>query len=193
MRAHGRPLYDIGVLHTVGITGLFIAGLLGWTFLEYAIHGWMGHRFATFVNPLHHVHHRDPRAVFALGAWLPALLPLLVGAARGARGWTIFYAGILAGFAAYEVLHYRMHFRAPACRAETWLRTRHLVHHYCAPALNFGVTTALWDCVFKTSASGANADALAARVASVAPLEGHSNLAAPGAVMRRLIATIAIR
>ena len=37
------------------------------------------------------------------------------------------------------------------------------------------------------------AEELAARVASVAPFEGHSNLAAPGAVMRRLIATIAIR
>jgi sterol desaturase/sphingolipid hydroxylase (fatty acid hydroxylase superfamily) len=194
LRARGRPPYDIDVLHAVGIAGLFIAGLLGWTLLEYAIHGWMGHRFATFVTPLHNVHHRDPSAVFALGAWLPALLPILIGAARRASGgWTIFYAGILTGFAAYEVLHYRMHFRAPCCRAEARLRTRHLVHHYCAPALNFGVTTALWDRVFKTTASGANAAALAARVASVAPLEGHSNLAAPGAVMRRLIAAIAIR
>jgi sterol desaturase/sphingolipid hydroxylase (fatty acid hydroxylase superfamily) len=192
LRTRGRPLYDIGVLHAVGIAGLFIAGLLGWTFVEYAIHGWMGHRFATFVSPLHSVHHCDPRAVFALGAWLPALLPILIGAARGASGWTIFYAGLLTGFATYEVLHYRMHFRAPACRAEACLRTRHLVHHYCSPALNFGVTTPLWDCVFKTSASSANA-ALAARVASVAPLEGNSNLAAPGAVMRRFIAAIAIR
>jgi hypothetical protein len=72
LRARGCTPYDIGVLHTVGIAGLFIAGLLGWTFLEYAIHGWTGHRLATFVTPLHNVHHRDPRAVFALGAWLPA-------------------------------------------------------------------------------------------------------------------------
>jgi 4-hydroxysphinganine ceramide fatty acyl 2-hydroxylase len=192
LRTRGLPPYDISVLHAVGIAGLFIAGLFGWTFLEYVIHGWMSHRFATFVTPLHNVHHRDPRAVFALGAWLPALLPILIGTARGARVWTIFYAGMLTGFAAYEVLHYRMHFRAPSCRAEAWLRTRHLIHH-CAPALNFGVTTALWDCVFKTRASGADAAALVARVASVAPLEGHSNLAAPGAVMRRLIAAIAIR
>jgi sterol desaturase/sphingolipid hydroxylase (fatty acid hydroxylase superfamily) len=193
LRTRGRPPYDIDVLHAVGIAGLYIAGLLGWTFLEYVIHGWMGHRFATFVTPLHNVHHRDPRAVFALGAWLPALLPILIGTARGARGWTIFYTGMLTGFAGYEVMHYRMHFRAPSCGAEAWLRTRHLIHHYCAPALNFGVTTPLWDYVFKTDASGANAAALAARVASVAPLKGHSNLAAPGAVMRRLIAAIAIR
>jgi len=193
LRTRGRPPYDIGVLHAVGIAGLFIAGLLGWTFLEYAIHGWMGHRFATFVTPLHNVHHRDPRAVFALGAWLPALLPILVGVALGARGWTVFYGGILAGFAVYEVLHYRIHFRAPAFRSEARMRTRHLIHHYCAPALCFGVTTALWDHVFRTAPSDADAAALAARISSIPPLKGRSNVSAPGAVMRRLIAAIAIR
>jgi hypothetical protein len=34
---------------------------------------------------------------------------------------------------------------------------------------------------------------MAARVASILPLEGSSNVAAPGAVMRRLIGTIATR
>jgi sterol desaturase/sphingolipid hydroxylase (fatty acid hydroxylase superfamily) len=189
-----RPLpYDIGVLDALSIVGFFGAGLLTWTFLEYAIHGWMSHRFATFVTPFHQVHHRDPRAVFALGAWLPALLPLFIGAARGAGGWTIFYGGILTGFAAYEVIHYRMHFRAPICRAEARMRTRHLIHHYCAPALCFGITTALWDRIFRTTVSCADGALLAARVASIVPLEGRSNVSEPGAVMRRLIATIAIR
>jgi len=173
--------------------GLFGAGLLAWTFLEYAIHGWMSHRFTTFVTRLHLIHHRDPRAVFALGAWLPALLPLLIAATRGARGWTVFYGGILAGFAAYEVVHYRMHFRAPSCRVEVRMRTRHLIHHHCAPTQCLGVTTALWDRVFGTDADGPRYASWAARVASTAPLEGPSNLAEPGSVMRRLIATLAIR
>jgi sterol desaturase/sphingolipid hydroxylase (fatty acid hydroxylase superfamily) len=73
------------------------------------------------------------------------------------------------------------------------MRTRHLIHHYCAPALCFGVTTALWDRVFRTAPSDDDAAALAARVSSIAPLEGRSNVSAPGAVMRRLIATIATR
>jgi len=181
------------VLAVICTAGLFGAGLVIWSFLEYAIHGWMGHRFATFVTPLHHVHHRDPRAVFALGAWLPALLPLLIGAAGEARGWTILYAGVLAGFAAYEVMHYRIHFSAPLCRAEARMRTRHLIHHYCAPVRYFGVTTTLWDRVFGTSASGAEGALMAARVASIVPLAGPSNITAPGATMRRLIATIATR
>jgi sterol desaturase/sphingolipid hydroxylase (fatty acid hydroxylase superfamily) len=196
LRARPPPPYDIRVFGTVFIVrflGLFGAGLLTWTFLEYAIHGWMSHRFATFASPLHQVHHRDPRAVFALGAWLPALLPILLGMVCGAHSWTLFYGGILAGFAVYEIVHYRVHFRAPACRAEERMRTRHLIHHYCAPAKCFGVTTALWDHVFGTAMGGADDAVMAARVASILPLEGSSNVAAPGAVMRRLIGTIATR
>lgn len=175
------------------LSGWFGAGLFAWTFLEYAIHGWMGHRFATFARPLHAVHHRDPHAVFAIGAWLPAMAPLVAGAAVGPRGWTVFYAGILAGFAAYEALHYRIHFRTPVCRAEARLRARHLVHHYCAPALCYGVTTGLWDRVFATEPDSVAAAQMAACVAQVGPLSGHSNLATPGAVLRRLIATRATR
>lgn len=191
MRPRRQPPYDIIVLEGLCTAGLFGAGFVAWTFLEYAIHGWMGHRFATFVTPLHQVHHRDARAVFAIGAWLPALVPILIGAAGGARTWTIFYGGILAGFAAYEVLHYRIHFRVPCCRIEARLRAHHLIHHYHMPALCFGVTSTLWDRVFKTTA--ADDAALAARVASIAPLEGSSNLAAPGAVIRRLVAALAPR
>ncbi len=168
--------------------GLFAAGVFAWTLLEYAIHGWMGHRFATFVTPIHAVHHHDPRAVFALGAWLPALAPLLAGLACGAPSFSLVYGGLLAGFAGYEAMHYRIHFCAPCCRAEARLRSRHLIHHYCAPTLCYGVTTALWDRVFSTNPAGSDAARMAAEVAGIPPLAGRSNLAAPGAVLRRLAA-----
>ena len=50
---------------------VFVAGLFAWTLVEYVIHGVLGHAHRTFVTRLHEVHHRDPRAVFALGAWVP--------------------------------------------------------------------------------------------------------------------------
>lgn len=168
--------------------GLFVSGLFAWTLLEYAVHGWMAHRFETPVSPIHAVHHRDPHAVFAMGAWLPAVAPMLVGIACGARGFIPVYGGILAGFAGYEALHYRIHFRAPSCRLEARLRTRHLMHHYCEPRLCLGITTALWDRLFGTEPPGADAAWMAARVGSISPLEGRSNLTAPGAVLRRLLA-----
>ncbi len=165
---------------------LVAAGLFAWTLLEYAIHGWMGHRLRTFVTPVHAVHHHDPHAVFALGAWLPALAALLVGLACGARSFSLIYGGLLAGFAGYEALHYRIHFCAPCCRAEARLRTRHLIHHYCAPTLCWGVTTGLWDRVFATEPGAGVAGRMGTEVARIAPLDGRSNLAAPGAVLHRL-------
>ena len=47
--------------------------------VEYVIHGVLGHAHRTFVTGLHEVHHRDPRAVFALGAWIPTAVVLIGG------------------------------------------------------------------------------------------------------------------
>jgi sterol desaturase/sphingolipid hydroxylase (fatty acid hydroxylase superfamily) len=32
-----------------------------------------------------------------------------------------------------------------------WLRRHHLQHHYAAPDQNFGVSSPLWDIIFRTS------------------------------------------
>lgn len=166
---------------------LFASGLFLWSLLEYAIHGWMGHSFATVVTPIHAVHHRDPHAVFAIGVWLPALVPIIVGAACGAHVFDLVYGGALAGFAAYETLHYRIHFRHPACRIEARLRGRHLAHHYHAPMRCYGVTSAMWDRVFATGPTDSDDIWIAANAERVPPLKGRSNLAAPRLVLQRLI------
>jgi dihydroceramide fatty acyl 2-hydroxylase len=181
------------VSSAVCIVALYGAGLFSWTFLEYAIHGWMGHRCAGFVHTVHQGHHRDPAAVFAIGAWIPAALPLAAGIGLGASGWPFFYGGMLTGFAIYEVLHYRMHFSTPCCRVEARLRTRHMIHHYCAPQRCFGVTTSLWDSIFGTGTSAAEAETFAGRVASIRPPRRRSNLHAPGAVMRRFVGALVPR
>src|ERR1700722_8460569 len=100
-------------------TLIFAAGLFAWTLVEYVIHGVLGHAHRTFVTELHSVHHRDRRAVFAMGAWIPTALVL-----AGAYAWfglaagVIFYGGIVAGFAVYEYLHYPIHFATPANAVE---------------------------------------------------------------------------
>src|SRR5713101_3046348 len=121
---------------------LFAAGVFAWTIVEYVIHGVLGHAHRTFVTGLHDVHHRDPRAVFALGAWIPTAVVL-----AGAIAWfglapgVIFYGGIVCGFGVYEYVHYRIHFAAPSCGFEERLRARHLAHHTREPDAIFGVTT----------------------------------------------------
>jgi dihydroceramide fatty acyl 2-hydroxylase len=155
----------------------FGGGLLSWTLVEYAIHGWMGHLYSTFVTPIHAVHHRDPRAVFAIGTWPPsvavaALLLILFGWAPGA----VWYLGLLAGFAAYEVVHYRIHFASRLTPVEQRLRAHHLVHHLRRPTLCLGVTTSFWDKVLGTEPAGPESAALYESVKNVPPLDGPSNL-----------------
>jgi len=165
------------------ITGMLIdalvfgAGLFAWTLVEYVIHGVLGHAHRTFVSGLHEVHHRDPRAVFALGAWIPvALLLTIAWVIFGASDGVIFFGGIVAGFAVYEVVHYRIHFSEPAFALEERLRARHLAHHFREPDAIFGVTTRLWDVVFGTEPDARTMRALAEYGADIAPLAGASNL-----------------
>jgi len=161
----------------VPVALIFVCGLFAWTFIEYLIHAWLSHTFKTFATPLHEAHHRDPHAVFAVGAWLPIAVSLLLAVTLfGAVPPTIFFSGLVAGFAIYEAFHYRLHFCAPLSAAEAHLRARHLAHHYRDPARNFGVTCQLWDLAFGTELVGRDMEYLRDAAASVAPLDGPSNL-----------------
>ncbi len=86
-----------------------------------------------------------------------------------------FVCGALAGFARYEWLHWRFHFREPRNERERLLRNHHLAHHFCNARVYHGVSTRFWDRVFGTLPAGWERDY--ARVADRAPLTGESNLA----------------
>jgi sterol desaturase/sphingolipid hydroxylase (fatty acid hydroxylase superfamily) len=161
------------------LINLFIvmAGVFAWTMLEYVIHGVMGHAHRTFVTPMHGVHHRDPRAVFALGAWIPTLAIMLGGLYLfGFSSGMLLFGGIVLGFGWYELLHYRMHFARPINRIEGRLRARHLAHHFHQPDQIFGVTTSLWDRVLGSEPARDTMRALDELGKRIAPLDGQSNL-----------------
>ena len=156
---------------------MFALGLFAWTFLEYAIHGFLSHIFTTFATPFHAAHHRDPRMVFTAGMWMPtAIVSVLIFAVFGVTPATTAWLGIVAGFVGYEVIHYRFHFARPVCALEDRMRTRHLAHHMRAPRQIFGVTNTLWDHAFGSEPDGARLAELRASVASTALLAGPSNL-----------------
>jgi sterol desaturase/sphingolipid hydroxylase (fatty acid hydroxylase superfamily) len=156
---------------------VFAAGMFAWTILEYVIHGVLSHMHRTFVTRLHDVHHRDPHAVFAMRAWIPVAAVLAGGFIKfGVTPAMLFVGGVASGFAAYEFVHYRIHFSRPACALEARLRARHLAHHVREPDAIFGVTTPIWDVVFGTEPAAERMRELAAAGARVAPLSGPSNL-----------------
>jgi sterol desaturase/sphingolipid hydroxylase (fatty acid hydroxylase superfamily) len=154
-------------------------GFFGWGLVEYAVHGVLSHRLRTFVSPLHWGHHRTPAAVFTSPlAWIPAaaLVHLAAELAVGRPLATGFTTGLLAGFARYEWLHWRLHFREPRNARERTLRDHHLAHHFVNPRAYYGVTTRLWDRVFASLPATAPEDYR--RVSSRPPLSGPSNLRA---------------
>ncbi len=161
----------------IAAAGIFAAGLFAWSFLEYAIHGWLGHRMGGPVHAMHAAHHGDPGRVFAIGAW-PAIAIALAAAIRfgGLGPTTIFFLGAATGFAAYEIEHYRMHFARPACRYEARMRARHLAHHGRAPERCFGVTVALWDRIFASEPEPDELARMNEAARAIAPLAGRSNL-----------------
>ena len=153
----------------------FVTGLIAWTFIEYVIHAWLSHTFQTFVTPFHQGHHQDPHNVFASRTWLPLALTWIAALALwGLAPGVIFYTGILAGFAVYEWVHYRIHFALPHSRFAAWLRTRHLIHHMNTGISCFGVTSNLWDRVFGSDLSDREMERFSA--AATPPLAGRSNI-----------------
>jgi hypothetical protein len=155
---------------------LLVAGIFVWTFFEYLIHGWLSHTFQTFATPLHAVHHRDAHAVFAVRSWMPlAIFWATLIALFGWTPWAIILSGSMIGFACYEAIHYRIHFRHSYGAIEKYLRVRHLIHHNHLPNRCFGVTSALWDLVFGTEPMGVAITHLRESINSIPPLSGHSN------------------
>lgn len=131
---------------------LFAVGLLTWTIVEYFLHRLAFHGFAP-----HTQHHAVPRDVgYTLAPlWLSLTSSsLLFGAFSLAIGsWTAgasILAGVIAGYLAYEAIHLRIHSVAPGGPLLRALRQYHFYHHYADDRVCFGVTSPIWDWVFRS-------------------------------------------
>ncbi len=138
----------------IGTTALaFALGFAAWPGVEYLIHATLSHRFRTFVTPLHMGHHKNPHGVLtAPHAWVPTAMAVwcVLWGLFGAAWATPAVLGLLAGFARYERLHWRIHFDRPRSAREAVLFEHHLAHHYRDARHYHGVTTRLLDRVFGT-------------------------------------------
>jgi sterol desaturase/sphingolipid hydroxylase (fatty acid hydroxylase superfamily) len=138
------------------------AGVLIWTLLEYVLHsrGFHGRpRSARMgaVQVSHRAHHADPKDPAKIVTRLAFSLPIAVVVSAlawvalwGIKPAALLIAGALAGYLAYEVIHYWIH----VGRRTRWLLRplvkHHLYHHYKDDSRCYGVTTPLWDWVFRT-------------------------------------------
>jgi sterol desaturase/sphingolipid hydroxylase (fatty acid hydroxylase superfamily) len=142
---------------------LFPLGILAWTLLEYGLHRFAFHihvrnpRLREIVNASHIQHHntpRDPDRIFVhvnYGLMISAVLFGALYAVFGRVDWALgMLSGIWAGFLYYESVHNRAHL-TPATRGLIGHQRRaHFYHHFTNNRRCFGVTSPLWDYVFRT-------------------------------------------
>jgi sterol desaturase/sphingolipid hydroxylase (fatty acid hydroxylase superfamily) len=141
---------------------LTLAGLGLWTLAEYWLHRLVfhwdpdnpsGHRLHFIIHGVHHDHPNDKmRLVMPPGASIP-LASLFFG-----LFWLLFglpaayplFAGFLIGYLFYDYTHYYLHHFVPRSQLGKQLREQHMRHHFQDHRYGFGVSSPLWDIVFRT-------------------------------------------
>jgi len=157
--------YARAALPVLSIVGLVGAGLLTWTLCEYVLHRWVFHwmedtpRGRRIHFLLHGVHHDFPndkdRLVMPLGASLP-LGAVFFAAFYGLFGLTAtepLFAGMVVGYLVYDGTHYAVHHFKQTTRVGRFIKRHHMRHHHMDHDGGFGVSSPLWDVVFRTMPS----------------------------------------
>jgi len=123
-------------------------GVLTWTLIEFGLHH-LGHTLPSLQKEHFH-HHREPIAITGPSSFIT--LALYLGIYLGLdwiNAWfaSAFMPGLLIGYAAYLWLHNAIH-RGKLPRFLLERKQYHEDHHRGVRE-KFGVTTSLWDRVFK--------------------------------------------
>ena len=163
----GPVIVALAVLGAVGTGGWALAWIAGgyafWTLTEYWLHRVVfhfepdhpiGRRFHFIIHGVHHDHPNDPlRLVMPPSASIPlaALFLLAFWLVLGEGAWAAFGSGFLAGYLAYDMLHYHVHHHVPTTAMGKKLRELHMRHHFQDHERGFGVSAPYWDRAFGTA------------------------------------------
>jgi 4-hydroxysphinganine ceramide fatty acyl 2-hydroxylase len=149
-------------LSILAVAGLFALGVLSWTLLEYIIHRYVfhyeptsrwGERLHFIVHGVHHDYPNDSRRL---------VMPPSVSIPLAILFWGLFAvifgrfapaisAGFGFGYVCYDSIHYATHHFAMKRGIGLWLKQYHLRHHYKDDHAGYGVSSPLWDYVFRTT------------------------------------------
>ena len=163
-----------GRMSVPGAVGLLLGGYVFWTLFEYWLHrvvfhfepynSALGMRLHWMIHGVHHDHPNDP-----LRLVMPPSVSLPLGAAVLAGFWLVlgydaalvFGGGFLAGYLAYDMLHYHVHHHKPRTALGHKLRELHMRHHFQDDERGFGISAPYWDNVFGTATHSTGNRALA--------------------------------
>jgi dihydroceramide fatty acyl 2-hydroxylase len=144
------------------VAGVFLCGLAFWSLAEYLLHRFVfhfqpntrwGRRLHFIIHGVHHDYPHDPmRLVMPPSVSVPLAL-LVFGLFRLVLGpvWSLpFFAGFLVGYLIYDLTHYHIHHHRSDDKLSLAVRRYHYRHHFQQADRGFGVTSPLWDKVFRT-------------------------------------------
>lgn len=134
---------------------ILVLAFATWSISEYVVHRFVLHHFPLFER-IHRAHHEAPRALIGTPTFLS--VPIFIGLAywpvleiSGQQAASAWMAGLLAGYLTYVLAHYAIHHTGSS--GYGWakiLKRHHGLHHHVNGNKNFGVTTRLWDRLFRT-------------------------------------------
>jgi len=149
----------LGALPVIGLT---LGGIVIWTLTEYWLHRLLfhwepdndfGRRMHFIIHGVHHDHPNDklrlvmpPAVSIPLSALFFGLFALIFGTPAA---YSLF-AGFMAGYLVYDYTHYYVHHFVPKTEKAKALREQHMRHHFQDHRYGYGVSSPIWDVVFRT-------------------------------------------
>ena len=139
---------------------VFSFGIIFWTLFEYLMHRYLFHLVSkkTWLNRLsfmlHGIHHQNPldKERFFMPP-LPGsiIITLLFGISYliSAENSYCFMGGLITGYILYTQIHFRIHNKEVPKYLQK-IASHHLLHHYKYHNKAFGVSSTMWDNIFRT-------------------------------------------
>jgi sterol desaturase/sphingolipid hydroxylase (fatty acid hydroxylase superfamily) len=145
----------------------FMLGIVLWTFTEYIMHRFVFHyeprsealQKAFFL--FHGVHHAQPQLKTRL------VMPPVVSIPTAIIFYSLFtlvfgvlldlpylvaptFSGFIVGYLIYDMIHYATHHFPMRSGYLKYLKRYHMLHHFKTPSARYGVSSPVWDVVFRT-------------------------------------------
>src|SRR5438093_4070407 len=149
-------------LSFVAVVALFLLGVLLWTLIEYLIHRYVFHyepktrvgkRLHYVIHGVHHDYPNDARRL-VMPPSISVPLAFLFYAIFLLIFWRLtpaVFAGLVFGYVCYDMLHYATHHFPMKLGAWPLVKQYSLPHHYEVDRFGYGISSPLWDYVFRTT------------------------------------------
>ncbi len=153
--------YYAHLLNAWQTTGMFLMGVILFTWVEYNVHRYVFHMptytkwRAKIQYIVHGVHHEFPKDKDRLA--MPPLVSVTIATVllllfRLMLGDLVFsfFPGFIVGYAGYLSVHYMVHAYPPPKNFFKKLWINHGIHHYKNGDIIYGVSSPIWDYIYGT-------------------------------------------